>query len=190
MQFLFERLLAEQCAATLAGVKPGSLFCWKEEGDMPDLQCAAKQWEKCLKPYGIKLRILRICSKLKMALVYVYRPEWVTKTLRHTKVKKFLRERAYQEFSTLEEFLEQLSKRICLAEEFPHEIGLLLGYPLHDVQEFIQQKGKNYICCGCWKVYHDPETARRRFLLYQQCTERYRARLTAKKSFLPLVVTV
>ena len=36
---------------------------------------------------------------------------------------------------------------------FPHEMGLLLGYPLDDVTGFIEQKGKNYLYAGYWKVY-------------------------------------
>ena len=29
-------------------------------------------------------------------------------------------------------------------EDFPHEIGLLLGYPLADVKAFIENEGKLY----------------------------------------------
>lgn len=39
--------------------------------------------------------------------------------------------------------------------EFPHEIGVFLGYPEKDVQSYIEHKGKNYIFCKYWKVYHD-----------------------------------
>lgn len=42
---------------------------------------------------------------------------------------------------------------------FPHEIGLLLGYPLKDVIAFIQNHGRNYILSGYWKVYYDKEMA-------------------------------
>ena len=42
---------------------------------------------------------------------------------------------------------------------FPHEIGLLLGYPLKDVKAFIENSGKNYLLSGYWKVYHDKERA-------------------------------
>lgn len=49
---------------------------------------------------------------------------------------------------------------------FPHEIGLLLGYPLEDVKAFIRNHGMNYILCGYWKVYHDKETAVRIFDSY------------------------
>ena len=31
---------------------------------------------------------------------------------------------------------------------FPHEIGLLLGYPVEDVLGFIRYQGKNYLYTG------------------------------------------
>ena len=37
--------------------------------------------------------------------------------------------------------------------DFPHEIGLLLGYPPEDVSGFIENGGKNFLCSGYWKVY-------------------------------------
>ena len=39
----------------------------------------------------------------------------------------------------------------CYMEEkgaFPHEIGLLLGYPVEDVLGFIRHQGKNYLYTG------------------------------------------
>lgn len=39
---------------------------------------------------------------------------------------------------------------------FPHEMGLLLGYPPEDVKGFIHNQGKNYLYSGYWKVYDRP----------------------------------
>ena len=54
-----------------------------------------------------------------------------------------------------------------------HEIGLFLGYPLEDVQGFIENCGKNYRLCGCWKVYGDPQAALRCFARYEKCARVY-----------------
>ena len=48
------------------------------------------------------------------------------------------------------------------AADFPHEIGVFLGYPLEDVVGFIRHRGKCFTCCGCWKSYG--------CLLYTSCT--------------------
>lgn len=37
--------------------------------------------------------------------------------------------------------------------DFPHEMGLLLGYPVEDVEGFIRNKGENCLYTGYWKVY-------------------------------------
>lgn len=48
-------------------------------------------------------------------------------------------------------------------KDFPHEIGLFLGYPLEDVQGFIENRAEGYKCVGCWKVYGDEEYAKQEF---------------------------
>jgi hypothetical protein len=68
-------------------------------------------------------------------------------------------------------YQEYRSKKI----EFPHEIGIILGYPLPDVEGFVQNKGKNYLLCGYWKVYHDADHAKKIFEKY------YRMRNKAMK---------
>ncbi len=54
---------------------------------------------------------------------------------------------------------------------FPHEAGIFLGYPIIDVEEFIKNKGKNYMLCGCWKVYHNVEEAGKTFELFRKLRE-------------------
>ena len=39
--------------------------------------------------------------------------------------------------------------------EFPHEMGLLLGYPLEDVRGFMENEGKYFLYAGYWKVYEN-----------------------------------
>lgn len=38
---------------------------------------------------------------------------------------------------------------------FPHELGLILGYPIEDVKGFVENGGKNFLYVGYWKVYED-----------------------------------
>ena len=63
--------------------------------------------------------------------------------------------------------------RVYSCGGFPHEIGLFLGYPIDDVISFIENKGKNFKCCGCWKVYHDEDNAKKTFEKYKKCTNIY-----------------
>ena len=46
-------------------------------------------------------------------------------------------------------------------QEFPHEIGLLLGYPVEDVEGFICNGEENCLYVGYGKVYGElPEKMR------------------------------
>ena len=56
-------------------------------------------------------------------------------------------------------------------QEFPHEIGLFLGYPPEDVAGFIRHQGSHYKLCGKWKVYGDVERAKALFCEYDRCSE-------------------
>lgn len=55
---------------------------------------------------------------------------------------------------------------------FPHEIGLLLGYPPGDVMGFIENNGKNCLCSGYWKVYSNMTECKRIFRGYSYARER------------------
>ena len=72
-----------------------------------------------------------------------------------------------------EDLLAQLRARLRTKEQFPHEIGLFLGYPLRDVIGFIENRGQNFTCCGFWKSYSDPAQARECFACYQKCISDY-----------------
>ena len=74
----------------------------------------------------------------------------------------------------LEEILDSLGQRLAMGEEFPHEIGLFLSYPLEDVEGFIENGGKNSKCTGCWKVYCNEKEAERRFSQFDKCARVYR----------------
>ena len=52
--------------------------------------------------------------------------------------------------------------------EFPHEMGLLLGYPVEDVEGFIENKGHNYLYSGYWKVYGHVEEKKALFNRYEE----------------------
>ena len=62
MERSFEAVLVEQCATTLAGVKPASLFRY-QGADKRQPREAAARWAKELAPYGITIRVLKYCPQ-------------------------------------------------------------------------------------------------------------------------------
>ena len=85
--------------------------------------------------------------------------------------------------------ITELIKRLEDNGEFPHEIGLFLGYPPEDVEGFIKNGAAGAKCVGTWKVYGDVETAQRRFAQYKKCTRLYRAAFKKNQSFDRLIVS-
>ena len=169
MERSFEAVLVEQCATTLAGVKPASLFRYQGADERQPREAAAR-WAKELAPYGITIRVLKYCPQTGACLIYLYRAGWLRSILLEPSTRAFLAGQGYGADQSCQELLRQLSRRLCLEREFPHEIGVFLGYPLEDVVGFIRNRGRNYTCCGYWKAYGDPETAQKRFDQYRRCT--------------------
>lgn len=169
----FEAALAEQCAPTLAGIKPANLFCWRD-ATTPDFA----RWRETLAAYGVEFRTLKACPAAGYSLIYLFRTARLREILSGSSVRDFLRRLGYPD-ADFSAALEHLAVRFQNAEEFPHEIGIFLGYPLEDVTGFIEHRGKDYAYCGCWKVYGNPEEAKRRFAEYRRCTALYRETVRA-----------
>ncbi len=108
-------------------------------------------------------------------LLYLYWEKKLRSYLYLKEIVIFLEEYGYLS-KDLDKMLGYLEKRIdCYCRggiAFPHEIGVFLEYPLNDVTGFLENKGKNFIYSGYWKVYHDVQGAVRKFKQYD--TERYR----------------
>lgn len=154
----FETVMIEQCAPVLAGLKPAGLFRY-ETRNRADLARRVAGWNAQLNPKGLQVRVLRGCIATRQYLVYVYRAAKLQTVLADAAVRGFLAREGYR----LPED----------AADFPHEIGVFLGYPLEDVVGFIRHRGKCFTCCGCWKSYGDPAAARQHFDQLAKCTAVY-----------------
>lgn len=184
MEQFFETMLLEQCAPTLAGVKPANLF--RIRGLSAACQ-AAEHWDEQLKGFGLRVRVLKEYPDADACVIYVCRCEWLERILRDEANREFLRQVGYPTVQP-SGALAHLNERLGAEGEYPHEIGVFLGYPLHDVKGFIENHGKNYTYCGCWKCYGDPEDARRCFDCYRACTDAYRRMYAQGIPMLDLVV--
>lgn len=163
--------LASLCAPTLAGLKPASLFRYQPGAGQSGSAMAAA-WHAALCDRGVAVRVLKTCPRTGAVLVYVYRPAQIDTLLKNRDMLQFLQSEGYRP-GTADELLAQLSQRLCCEGEFPHEVGIFLGYPLADVVGFIQNRGQNFTVCGHWKVYTDPAAAQQQFARYKKCETIY-----------------
>lgn len=164
-----ERYLIKHCAPTLASIKTGNLFAYTYSS-LKELNAYIEVLDQCLETKGVSVRILKAGER--MALIYVYRKTSLEKDMEQPGVVSFLYDRGY-EYTDVDWMVERLKERLEYSQEFPHEIGLFLGYPLGDVIGFVENSGRNPICSGCWKVYQNAGQAVRTFERFKKCTELY-----------------
>ena len=167
----FEAVLVRQCAPTLAGMKPGSIFCFNHSPLEVSRQKVC-QWNKQLAPFGLTVQILLERPGSSSVIVFVYRHDRLEQMLSDDAYQRFLAEAGYER-TNLDGLLEQLAQRLRTQPEFPHEIGVFLGYPLRDVIGFIENHGRNFTCCGFWKSYGDPAEMQVCFACYRRCIQTY-----------------
>ena len=164
-----EETLVQLCAPTLAGLKTGNLFAAAYHSPQ-EVRDQVRRLNRVLVPRGLRAMPMRYGKA--RALIYVYRPDRLQKDLMDEQAKSLLREQGYDGLAPAG-CLSRLRQRLTQEPEFPHEIGLFLGYPLGDVAGFIQHRGKNCKCCGCWKVYCNEREARKRFAQIRKCQKIY-----------------
>lgn len=161
----FGRTLAFHTAPTLLGIKCANLISLSK--DEFDTDRHSQIFNSRAFSKGLKSRILCDCKK--RTLLLVYSEKLLSKRLEDEGIRNLLKKYGYKRSFGIEESLDMLSERICENEDFPHEIGVFLGYPIEDVVGFIENKGENFKLCGCWKVYGCEESARRTFRNYEKC---------------------
>lgn len=184
-----EESLIEHCSPTLAGIKTASLYRFSPE-DSRQFALQLKLWREWFAARGLHLMILKGCREQNFYLLYLCRLCTLSRELERPEVLAFLYSLGYDTAAPCGALLRQLSGRLRGCPEFPHEIGVFLGYPLEDVLGFIKNRGKNYTCCGCWKSYGDPVQARRRFSSYRACTAAYKCRYANGMSVAQLTAAI
>ena len=153
-----------QCAPVLKGVKISNLITMKPGG-----------WHK-IRAYLKKSRIICIplYADAEKEVLFLYRYEQLERHLKNREVREFLRGCGYESFEVAS-VLVRLRRRYRLyagiSKEFPHELGVLLGYPVGDVQGFIDNRGENSLTSRYWKVYQNPKEAEKIFDLYDRVKE-------------------
>lgn len=179
-----EDMVISQCSPTMAGLKTGNLFACPV-ADKEELVCSLRKINAALIPYG--LRIVPVKYTKDKALIYMYRPDKLRKDFDDKIAGEILTQKGYP-LNNLNHCVIELIRRLNSSEEFPHEIGLFLGYPSEDVYGFITDGSRNAKCVGTWRVYGDEQAARQRFKQFEKCTKVYSEVFKKNGSFEKLLV--
>ncbi len=173
--------IAQQCAPVLAGVKPSNLLILENT----DIGYVVKKLEGT----PVSKKVLWCSNKKSVWLIY--REDQLKDILADWESAAFFKTCGYTRLTEIHAVLGRLRRRYMTylesRRDFPHEMGLLLGYPIADVVGYIQNKGKNSLLCGYWKVYNDAEEAKRVFDIYNQVRKFIVEEIMVGKEFCQIV---
>lgn len=151
--------LARQCAPMLMGLKSAVLLRFQTE----DVKRAVRLFVRI--PFYYKI----LYESDNDTVVLFYKKETVSAILEAEKA--FFRKQGY-EGNNLSEVLEEIKCRytshMAKRTMFPHEVGILLGYPTKDVDGFMKNQGEHALYTGDWKVYQNLSESLRIFELFKK----------------------
>ena len=153
--------LALQCAPVISGIKISNLLTIPAK--------SLRELSAVLKKTELSFRILY--PGRERLVILIYRETELKEYLEREEVMAFIDKCGY-ETSDISKifpvFVKRYMRYMELKQDFPHELGLFLGYPIEDVEGFIKENGKNYLYSGYWKVYKDAELKIRLFKNYEK----------------------
>ncbi|MGL5648159.1 MAG: DUF3793 family protein [Clostridium sp.] len=156
-----EKYLLFTLAPVISGDKPSSTITLKVEKEEYSIWLDIK--EEFLEASNLKEVSLR--ENEKAIIILIYNEENLLNCLNENRSKKFMENLGYNLNLRLENNLIRLIERY---EEYhcPHELGIFLGIPLDDVQDFMECTNKKCLLCGYWKVFNDYEKSKSVFDRY------------------------
>lgn len=169
--------LAFEAAEVLAGVKPSALI------NLPDRQrSCGKNFFAIWKEHGqnlireSSLEGTVLVERPESLLLFLYDRGALCRLLAEKKVVAMLRKAGYAGELDLDSLLSELGSRFG-SGVVPHEIGIILGYPLKDVAGFMGISRRQFSCQGPWKIYGNPKDSLRLAETHRQCRSRMAGRL-------------
>ena len=185
-----EHFLAYYCAPALAGIKPANIAAYRKSKNAYIIS-EIKELNNILNEKDIYIETLCECKE--RVLIMLYRRKQLCEYLNTPQITNLLQKYGYPKQFSLQKYLEFLRGRIASGytgtEEFPHEIGAFLGYPIHNIYGFINHRDKHCLLTGEWKVYADADNAKKMFCRFRACRKAVVKRLNEGKTLEELFCT-
>ncbi len=180
---MLRNALVEHCSPTLAGIKTGNMFYLINNS--ADIVTEIRNLNRIMTGKGLCLIPLRRSDS--STLIYLYRPDFLKRDLDLPGAEEILEKKGYP-CGNPGCCIARLVRHLMEDEQFPHEIGLFLGYPPSDVKKFMEDSRKGVKCNGCWKAYSNECEAKKLFEKYKKCREIYCREAKEGKSLEALIV--
>lgn len=180
----FVRCLVRQAGLVFMGIKPAAVFGLCARPDAAAHVHCSTAWQTCAEKlivyYAAALaregvELIWLGRKKNTVMVLVWRPSLVAQELACPARKCLARGFGLSTTSyrrAMSALITRLRAHYAGKQTFPHEVGLVLGYPPQDVAGFISDGGRRAKACGRWQVYGNLAEARRRFAELAQCEHR------------------
>ncbi len=170
--------LAIKIAPMLADKKPSVLIALKNGLD-EDYEILINSRKFVRQILNIDFKLIRKGENRNQVLFY--KPKELSKHISEKWRNRYLKKFGYNNCQNLNECLQELSDNFS-NDDFPHEIGLFLGYPLKDVVGFIECKEKaKKINGSMWKIYGCPKTSIALMELYRKISNEMKNLLNTNK---------
>lgn len=141
-----ETQIVFRCAPFIAGLKTSNLLI-VEKGQLKGVQQFLQ---------GTKADCFLLYQGDQKTVLLLYDACLLEEYFEEKAVRRLLSQQGYADASfpkLLGAFASRYAAYMHKSGEFPHEMGLFLGYPAEDVEGFIRNKGQNALYSGYWKVY-------------------------------------
>lgn len=159
-----EKQVVLQCAPLLTGIKLSNL-----------LNVRTDQKEEVFRLFAGTAVSCRVLYEFdgRMSLL-LYREDRMRAHLERSDVRRMLDGFGYAGMGIKETLLLlsiRYQEHMDGLRAFPHEIGLLLGYPPVDVAGFMENNGERFLYSGYWKVYGNLAETLKVFEQYDRARE-------------------
>ena len=169
--------LALEAAEVLGGAKPANLINLVDR----ERHCGRnlyRLWRRhgqtLLTEAGLAAR--ELVQRDDGILLLIFHPGRLADYLATPRVGNFLQRAGYPQPAETRAVLDQLSNRFA-GGQIPHEIGVVLGYPLKDVAGFMGWTSLPMTDQGPWKIFGDPRPSREVVAACRGCREAMALRL-------------
>ncbi|MBQ0051221.1 MAG: DUF3793 family protein [Treponema sp.] len=164
----FDETIIHCGAPVLCGIKPANLFSLNSDLYIHEKPRLLK-WQK---DFSKKNRhFVSLKKEDNRILMFIFDKKLLEKVIDSEENSIYLKTKGYHPELGFSFVLAELLHKLAFYQQFPHEIGLFLGYPLQDVIGF-EKNSSAYKYSGFWKVYGNLEEAEIKMRLYKTCSEK------------------